>query len=252
MRSKLKGAGKQSVNRVAGTRVGVGVLFALAALVVLAPLASAAPLLTLKTPFSGTPIAAVSAGFGGCGASASWARAPFFNLTTGHGVLSAMGKAVACGSTLSDASVYAYTGYYSSTFTLGSGGHHKLTETWVLSYSIDLVATPGGPTHPASSTSDVYLDSYIYDTTNHTYISPVHAANLYNSISTGSLVKTFTGVHFVGYLNGTFAAGHVYYVVAEIVVEAYVTAGPGSGSASALVNMGTAGKHAVLSSIVIT
>jgi hypothetical protein len=143
---------------------------------------------------------------------------------------------------------YAAAELFSSTFTLPTG-HHSVKAKWTPTYSIDLVAKPGPSPQSAFAFSEVYVNAYVYDETNHSYIQYTHDTILPDGISSGSLVKTFHGVSLVSYVNGTFATGHSYSIVVYFEVYAEADVSAGSSAASALINAGTSGKLATLDSI---
>jgi hypothetical protein len=231
-------------------RAGFGgvVALAVALLMVLPSAVATTPLLYLKAPYSGTNSGSEVARFGGvCAGTSSFARSPVFNLTHGRAYTVAEAQMPGCASS---ASVLAYesAGFASATFTLPSG-HHSIKAKWTVSFSIDLVATPGPTPQSASAYVDVNVDDYVYDETNNTYIGPTHIPSLDYSISTGSYVKSYTNQVLVAYANGTFASGHDYEVSVVITVIAYASVTGGASSASAKVNAGTGGKAATLNVI---
>jgi hypothetical protein len=232
-----------------GRRVGfAGVIaFALGLMVALPSAVAAAPVLTLKAPFTGTNYSQEQGSFGGCGGNASWARTPSFNLTTGHAYVTAQSKTPACKHSSAYTDAYAEAEFESASFILTSG-HHVIKVKWLASYSIHLVATPsGGGT--AFADSDVYAYAYVYDETNYSYHDQTYSTAYYNSTTSGSLVKTLNGVHLINYVNGTFAAGHLYEIIVFFEVDAQTNVSAGTSTASALTNAGTSGKMGTLESI---
>jgi len=221
---------------------------ALGLLVFLPAVASATPVFTLKSPFTGTAYSTEQANFNGCGGTASWARNPFFNLTNGHAYATAQSTQPSCKHSSAYTDTYASVQFESAAFVLASG-HHSIKLKWTVSFSFDLVATPGPSPQTAFAYGDVFATAYVYDATNSTFIDATHTTYLAYSTSNGSLVQSFSGVRLLDFVNGTFATGHSYQVVAyfEVYVEADV--GVGSSTASSLFNAGTSGKVATLNLI---
>ncbi|MCI4373796.1 MAG: hypothetical protein L3K02_09190 [Thermoplasmata archaeon] len=234
-----------------GRRIGLGGVVAVVVglLMILPSAANATPALT--APYTGYVYATQGANLGGCGGNATWPGTPFFNLTNGHAHISAGAKAPACAKTTASVDTYAEAEFQSSAFTL-TAGHHTVKEKWWASYSIDLVATPGPGGQTAVASSQLYATAYIYDATNHTDIYATHEVYLDNSTSSGSLVKSFSGVKLTSYVNGTFASGHSYEIIVYLVVYADVNVSAGKSTASAQINCGTSGKFATLISITAT
>jgi hypothetical protein len=235
-------------------RIGLGgvVATAVALMVLLAPTASAfspSSVKTLKAPYAGTESSYEDANFQGCGATAVWARTPFFNLTTGHDFAVAQANSTSCGRTNSSAGVYSEPEYASNALALPTV-HGSVAEHWTVSFSVHLVATPGA-SGSAVATVELYLYSYIYDSTNGSYIDTTAAGADYKSITTGSFTKTFTGVKLVDYVNGTFAAKDSYYLYAGLDVLAYAETSSGHAVAGAYINAGLSGKFANLTSITV-
>ncbi len=244
------------INRAArgmwGRRIGCAglIAFALGLMVVLPSAVAATPVLTLKAPYTGTNFSQEQGSFGGCGGNASWARTPSFNLTTGHAYATAQAKTPACKHSPAFTDAFAEAAFESATFILTTG-HHVIKVKWLASYSIHLVATPsGGGTAFADSDFSVY--AYVYDATNYSYHDQTYSTSFYNSTTSGSLVKTFNGVHLINYVNGTFAAGHLYEIIVYFEVDTQTDVSAGTSTASALANAGTSGKMAKLESITAT
>jgi hypothetical protein len=224
---------------------------AIALMVLVAPAASAhsASVTVIKAPYSGFESSSVTSDFQGCGGTATVARTPFFNLTTGYAFLVAQANSTSCGKTNSSAAVYSEPEYASNVLAIPTG-HGSIKEEWTVTFSIHLVATPGA-SGSAYAEAQVYLYSYVYDSTKNTYIDTSAAGSTSNSITSGSLTKTFTGVKLVDYLNGTFAATDSYYLYAAIGIEAYAETSTGHGVAGAYVNAGRSGEFAKLASITV-
>jgi hypothetical protein len=234
-------------------RIGFGgvIATAIALMVLLAPTvsASSSSVKNLKAPYKGSVSSSETIDFQGCGGTASVAQPPFFNLTTGQAFLIAQANSTSCGKTNSSAAVYAEPEYSSKVLAIPTGPG-SIRELWTVSLSIHLVATPGVSGH-AFAVAQVYLFSYVYDSTTDTFIDTTAASSYYHSISSGSVTKTLSGIKFVDYLNGTFAAGDSYYLYAAIGIEAYAETSTGHAVAGAYVNAGVSGKFADLTSITL-
>ncbi|MCI4364528.1 MAG: hypothetical protein L3K10_00465 [Thermoplasmata archaeon] len=239
--------------RTKGRTVGFGSVMTvgLALLMVLAPAASAHPALTLTAPYGGTADQSISAGFTGCGGNASWSTSPSFNLVNGHAVTNTKATQVSCGSVSATTEAVSFVGLSSSTFSVASG-HHSVKEKWSVTFFVDLVATPGPYPQFAYAESEVYIYTYVYDQTSSSYLSSSFHSSQGNSVSSGSLMKTFTSLRMEAFVNGTFTAGHTYYVVTELISLVDTSVSTGGSSASGSINMSTSGKHAVLSSITVS
>ena len=232
-----------------GLSWGGAICVAMALLVILPSAVASTPALSIKAPYSGRAYSYVSAGFGGCSnGTATWARNPFFNLTTGHAYVSTGSIQPACKTGFANVYSLAETEFSSMSFSMPSG-HHSLKVKWTASYSVDLVATPGPSSQTAYAGGEVYLLTYVLDATNGTYIYETHYTEFSYSISTGSLVKSFSGAKLESFNNGTFVSSHSYEVYAYF--EVYSDAGVSSGAstASSTINVGTSGERATLESI---
>jgi hypothetical protein len=238
-----------------GRRVSWGGVATVAvALLFLVPsVASAKPVTTLKAPYSGSVYSGVQGTFSGCPAtgSVSWASTPNFNLTNGRGYVAGQSSQGVCKKVSANSDATAYTELVSATFSLTTG-HHSLVATWNASYSIDLVATPGPSSQTASASVDLYTFAYIYDLTNTSTVYAAYSTNLVHSVTSGSLVTSYHNVALSDFVNGTFAAGHVYEVVVLLEFNAASTVSAGKSTASAEVNAASSGEKATLTSIKIS
>jgi len=235
------------------SRLYVCVVIAGAALLVntasAASLATPATKITYKAPYggiSGTGFGGVSSG---CGLAATLLVYPFFNLTTGVGTESDKVTAHSCGTANGTLSLDSSTGLNGTTFTTTTGLHHFVAN-WVLTFSVDLVATPGGASQSALAYYIVLGGLNVFDTTNNmTYrAGQADVPGLTHYITSGTYTRTFTKVHETTYLNVSLVSGHMFRMQVGVAVVLYLSVSPGSSSASATVNLGSGGKHGVLTS----
>jgi hypothetical protein len=223
-----------------------------ALLLVVAPTASASASpspKTLRSPYAGYGYGYESGYFDGCGGSALFAKTPYFNATNGHGYALVQSNSSSCGKIASDSEAYSEAEFEISSLTLPSG-HGSIRERWSATFSFNLVAHPG-KRGSADAYVAIFLYSYLYDATNHTYAASSYTNPFYNSTTSGTLAASYSGVSMVDYVNGTFASGHTYYLYLQFELEAYSEASSKIASAGAVINCGTSGNSAKLTSITV-
>ncbi|MCI4343860.1 MAG: hypothetical protein L3J92_07120 [Thermoplasmata archaeon] len=233
-----------------GRRIGFtgGAALAVSLLILLPSAANATPTFTLKAPFSGTTYADEGASFEGCGGNATWAIAPFFNLTNGHAHESVSALTPACKKQYSSTGVYTEAALVTTSFKLATGSH-SIKAKWTASFSIDLVASPGKSPQTAYAYDEVYVYGWTYDETNDSYVESTYSSYVDNYTYNGSVVHSFHDVTLWMDINGTYASGHVYYLVTYFAMDVETDASAGHSTASAQVNGGTSGERAALDSI---
>jgi hypothetical protein len=257
--------GKRARLRLAGW-LGGGGLVAVAALMLVAPIASATPFITMKAPYIG-----MSKSLGntlnsyGCSASASESVAPTFSTHTGIFRFAGSTSAASCGgSAYNEGSVYGSVGLGSPHFQVPSSGTYKVGAIWQVTYSAALSAVwhSSGSNPSRYSYVEAYVlidaDMYIYDVTNGTYlfgtgVGYLEIANWYLT-SSGSIHVTSgpTSNDLTQWVK--LKAGHTYAAEISLYAEAfsYVYTSPGiHDSASASLNMGTGTHRAFLAHIVV-
>jgi hypothetical protein len=218
--------------------------------VLASPMTAAAPTLsrsssTHKAPYAGTPLSEVITYLYGCG-KYSTPVYPSFNLTTGRTVGSVSVSMTSCGKNNETGDVYFVSGLGSGRAFGSSTGDHKVTARWSLSDSISLSAQSGGPGQYASAVAYVGVFAFVYDQTNESYLNVGSKLTTYANASAPS---TTNYTYHVTLSSSLFLVkGHSYVVETYVLVEVLVNLSPGSSSASASVNMGSAGKQAALTS----
>jgi hypothetical protein len=240
-------------------RSGLGVVGAIAVVVLFLGSAAAAPAIvarpaaTFAPPYSGveaTNIFGELSGTGGpiCGVAESFPVDPSFNLMTGISNQSVKATARSCGPGTSFASPEESAGFLSSNFTTSSG-LHRMKATWILDFAVRLVATPGGGSQSAVADYAVTTQFYIDDLTNYSVVNANYTAYSIVQITSGTYTHHFLSLHLADELNATLVKGHVYQVVVALYVGAYASVSPGTSSASAWINMGSAGRSGFLASV---
>jgi hypothetical protein len=231
------------------TVIGVALLFVGNAAA--APLTNAKYAGTNKAPYSGREYGDVFDDDTGCGTSIAVPVLPIFNLTTGYANESVQETAHSCGSHNASAEVEAEAEFITTSFTVTTGLHH-VTINWVADFSVKLAASPGSSgTQAAEGGFAEFENAELLDLTNGSafYSSNVPSVTVY--IQSGTYSHVYPHVHQTGYINATLTSAHSYELIVDVVASVYVFATPGSSSASASMNMGSAGRDAVLSSIII-
>jgi hypothetical protein len=260
------GRGKGTRLRLAGW-LGGGGLVAVAALMLVAPIASATPFsLTFTAPYTGmTKSIGNSLSSYGCSATAAESVAPTFSAHTGIFRFAGATSAATCaGATYNEGILYGDVALGSPHFQVPSSGTYKVGAIWQTTYSASLsvVWHSSGSNASRYSYAEAYVyleaDMYVYDVTNGSYIFGTGVgfltiANWYLT-STGS-IHLSSGPSSNDLTQWVkLAAGHTYAAEITFSAEAFsfVDASPGiHDSASASVNLGTGTDRAFLAHIVV-
>ena len=235
-------------------RGSIGVV-ALAILVLLTPFSAAATVhapVIYTAPFVGKTGVATDLMSVDCKVTGKFTMPPVFNLTTGVESLSEKSTAKSCPSALG----YGYettagdAAIWTPAFHGVSGLYHVVVK-WKVTWSATLVASLG-PTHTGSAHASVFLVGilYLYDATNLTYLPATSSWGAFNVTFNGTLVVHHTAMVTI-YLNQTVNSTHTYHIATWIdgsTMSYAASSGPSSASAS--LNMGSAGNGAKLLSIV--
>jgi len=230
---------------------GLGVALLLLGSVAASPLTVAKYAVTDTSPYSGTEYGLVFDEIKGCGTTTAIPVLPFFNLTTGHATESVQETAHSCGSHNGSAEVEAEAEFITSPFTVTTGLYH-LTINWVANFTVKLAATPGSSgTQAAEGGFAEIEDAELLDLTNGSafYASNVPSESVY--IQSSTFAHAYPHLHQTGFINATLASTHSYEVIVDVTASVYVFATPGASTASASMNMGSGGRGALLSSIII-
>ena len=241
---------------------GVGLLAATAVLsvVLLVGAAGASPgsaitpqvKVKLTRPYVGTPNGVIVSITSGCAAGVSFPVKPVFFVKSGEARESVGAKAKSCG-TIDTSSIAQSTAEFESiALSPAATGKHHLKASWTLDFSVDLVATPGGSTPSADAIFEVYATLGLYNLTGGYTIPATYTATLLYSIITGTYSNSYLKQHWTSYLNVSLGAADSYEVDVGLVALVEASVAPGSNSASATLNMGSAKMHASLDSIVLT
>ena len=236
---------------------GLGIVGACALVVLFVGSSAAAPTIlkaspvTYKPPYSGQEIGTATLSQSGCGGSTSISVNPSFNLTTGKAFGADNLSQRSCGSTSDTASMNLEAGFAANSSFTGIGGKYQVKTTWVLTFSVVLVAKAGNKFQAAVALFEVEPIVELIDQTNGTGLGPSSYAHVLLAITSGSYVHTYSALHMTQYSNQTLVKTHTYLleVYALIYTNVYVTAG--TSHSSSYVNMGGQGKVALLSSITV-
>jgi hypothetical protein len=237
----------------AGVGAGVAGTFVLVVLLVgttsAVPLTTAATASTVGAPYSGT----VETGFLGnplgCGIGADFPVLPFFNLTSGQALASVKATAHSCGSTNASVYLQSNAGFTSASYKTTTGVHH-LAAHWLLTFSVSLSAKPGTAGHAVRAQFAVYFQFELFDrTTGLTYYQGNYP-EIYDTVTSGTYSHTYTKLSESVFLNATLIKGDSYEFEAQAVIAVESFVGPGTGTASASVTMGSGADQALLSSVV--
>lgn len=221
----------------------------LALLVLAAPLAAGASTSSvLKAPYSGAPDAGVEWEAQGCGYKTSTPVVPAFDLTSGVAKETVVTSAKSCGSTESGIEAAVAAGLNSSATFTTTTGSHKIAVAWTLKFTVTLTASPA-PSQSAVAESAVFAEATLYDSTTGISYS-IGVFDQQNYSFNGTFSHTFT-VKVTLSASLALLSGQTYQV--ETLAEAFAisSASPGASSASATVNVGSAGDSAKLTSITI-
>ncbi len=215
---------------------------------------AAAPLSTTRAspptraPFSGTEFGIFTGESSGCGVASTFPVLPFFNLTTGVANGSVKATARSCGSTNSTVFSFEIDEFESAAFRVPSTGTYQLKASWVLSFATTLKATSGAVSEYAAAEFIVTATVEVLNVSSGAYTYGTDSSETH-SITTGTYTHTYVKLHTSAFLNLTLDKADQYNVLTFVEITALADTTPGTSSASALVNMGSSGKDAILTSI---
>jgi hypothetical protein len=227
---------------------------ALALLVVFSPFSQAAPVhapVVYTAPFHGkTGVGTILQSID-CKVTGSFTKAPVFTRSSGLEQLSEKSTARSCPSALSYGweTVTGDAAFWTLPFHAPSGLYHVVVK-WRVTWSAKLVASLG-PTNSGSAHASSFLVGvvYLYDSSNLTYLPGSNSWGAYNITYNGTVTLHSTALVTL-YLNQTVRSSDIYNIATQIDVSASAWAAAfGPSSASASVNLGTAGNGAKLLSI---
>jgi hypothetical protein len=201
-------------------------------------------------PYSGAESASFIGEPIGCGGSLSLPVLPYLNMTSGQAFESIQTSAKSCGTTNTTVYLESATGFTSTPFTT-SAELHRLSANWMLNFTVKLVAKPGA-SQSARAQFAVYFEFQLIDRTTETMYYQNNYPELYSIVSSGTYSHTYTSVSESVYLNATLVKGHSYEYVVQALAAVEVFVMHGTSSASASVNMGSAGRNAFLASVTRT
>ena len=236
------------------TGLGLGISAGVALVVLLVANATAAPVsaktstVTDAAPYSGTEYTSLIIQPSGCGTGATLPVLPYFDLDTGIGFESIGATAASCGSENSTVYAESAAGFVSTAFK-AKAGTDTLTANWVLNFAVDLVATHGSGTEAAHAEFAVFLDFELIDTTTNSMVYQSNYPELYDLITSGSYVHTYSAIPETVDIYSSLVKGQMYEYEAVAYAAVLVFVTPGANSASATVTMGSGGEEATLSSL---
>ena len=234
--------------------IGLGISAAVALVVLLVGNAAAAPVTAKKTsvtdeaPYSGSEYTVLIIEPSGCGTGVSLPVLPYFDLSTGIALESVGATAVSCGSANSTVYAESAAGLVSTSFK-AKAGTDTVTSSWLLSFSVDLVATHGTGTEAAHAEFAVFLEFELLDVTTNSVIYQSNYPELYDEITTGTYTHTYTDIPETVDIYSSLVKGQMYEYEAVALAAVLVFVTPGSDSASASVTMGSGAEGATLSSL---
>jgi len=229
--------------------VGVAMLFVGSAAA--SPLTLAKFAVTDKSPYSGTAYGYLFDAIKGCGTTTSVPVLPFFNLTKGRAIESVAETAHSCSTQNGSAEVEAEAEFVSSPFLVTTGLHH-VSINWVANFSVKLAASAGSSgSQAAEGGFSEFVDAELVDLTNGSAFYPSINPSTSVYIQSGTFSQAYPHVHQTDYINATLSSTHSYELIVDVTASAYVFVTPGTSTASASLNMGSGGRGASLSSIVI-
>jgi hypothetical protein len=245
--------------RRAAVRTGGGVVAALALVVVLVGSASGAPALagagpvtkTWTAPYTASQFGILIASLGGC-SSVGLQVSPFFNVTSGLAYVSDNASARSCPGTNSTVFWEMDAVLESAAFTTTTGVHH-VKASWSLNFVVDLAAHRGKTSQNATASYELAASLELVDLTTDTdVIGNITNALFTHTIYTGTYSHTYLKDPVTSYFNGTLSKKDRYAFEAYVFNDLDVSVTPGSSSASASVNLGSAGNDAVLKSVTMS
>jgi len=202
-------------------------------------------------PYSGVEGAAISTLTDGCSAKLKFPIQPFFNLSTNRGTASVQVTVKSCGSANTSALAMVSAGFEGNPFSPSKSGVDHLKATANFDFKFSIVATPGGVGQFAEASYGVAVGfDYLLDVTNGTSYVDTFTSGVGGVISSGTSSSGFTNLHLTSYLNASLLKTHMYRIGVGFDIQVFAFVTPGSSSASALVNMGSAGEHSNLLDVI--
>lgn len=202
---------------------------------VAAPFASAAPVVNLRAPFSGTTFANNTTYAQGCGSN-SFAHGPYFNPTNGQAHVNQGSVATPCGSppVLTIYQAVSNIGINSSTFSPSQNLPHAHVKVhWYLTYTYDLSATLGNSSQTTYASYTIHVFATVYDKTTGITHYPSNSFTNSTTISdvNGSALANVNHQPAELFLNMTLWPTHTYVFNTSVrVVTTVDTIGPGSSA----------------------
>ena len=236
---------------------GLGIAAVLGVALLFVGSAAASPLsvpkyaTTDKAPYSGTEAGFVFLETAGCGTTSAVPVLPSFNLTTGYATESVQETARSCGSHNGSAEVEAEAEFLTASFAVTTG-LHRITINWVENFSVKLAATKGSSgTQTAEAGFAGFENAELVDLTNGSAVQASNVPEITNYIQSGSYTHVYPRLHETSYINATLSSTHSYELIVDVTASVFVFVTPGASSASASMNLGSAGREAQLASILI-
>jgi hypothetical protein len=239
-----------------GGWAAVAVVFA----VLLVGSASGAPAPSVASPVTKTWSAPYTGGAGfsliigttdGCSA-VGLPVPPSFNTTTGVGYLSSNGSARSCPG-VNSSLLWEMDDVLEGPSSTTTTGVHDLKASWGLNFAVDLAAHRGKATQNATASFEVEIILELVKLTSSQSLPGTTNSTLYSqSIYTGTYSHTYRKVPVTTDFNATLSKKAHYAFEAYVYSEIYLFVSPGSSSASASVNMGSAGNDVVLKSVTMS
>lgn len=242
-------------------RAGIGPLLALGAvpavlLLLMAAMASAAPVASFSAPYSGKAIHTQSYSSQGCSASVSVGKAAGYVLSTGLGTMKASTKAGPCATADSQAGYDAYLGVSGLKFTAASSGTHSVAASWKITWTGSLTMSSTAANAGGQATLEVYLQTSITDSSTGKTTS-AGTVFLYQKDlqSAGTVSASGTASTGSSTLSGySLVSGHTYTITAQIVIDLQSTVPQGAGAGSSVTvaaDFGSGSNGATLVSVVV-
>jgi len=207
-----------------------------------------------KAPFKGTPYDFGGVDVAGCGTTVAIPNTPDFNLTNGNSSFNASVSVRACADLYSSDTSDAYggVGYNGSKWTQAATASETVTFVYNLSYTASASAKPSkGAT--ASASSEIFVESVVYDGTNGSEVSSGFVSALLISESSGAkTVHKVDQTFKVADGPTKYVKGDFYYVEVFLELSVYTSVeSTGSGTASAALTLEPTGHQTKLVSVSI-
>lgn len=246
---------KPRARRARTLTCGAGVVTVLVVILALvSPLAAGASvtakMVILEAPYQGTT---GTDGFffgGGCGYTSSFPVFPTFNMTSGVFTGSVKASVRSCGSSESEIDSEVDGDLYSNQTFQTATGNHTVTVHWTLNYSVRFAGVWGGPGQSGYSYAAVDASAWLEDATNDTQFYIGQSFEYYFN-SSSPTTHSYSEKITIKNSSLPLVTGHTYWVQVQVSAYVYAQVSPGNSSASVSVNMGSSGKKATLTSILV-